>query len=153
MSDVKTVTKSVEQKFADRGIRLTRRRRQVLDVLMSADAALSAYDIAELCNAGSESHMPTMSVSRILDLLQEEQFIHRLETANKYVSCYHIACAHEHSGSQFLICDGCRRVEEIQLSPEAVGAVEMAANAVGFASISPQLEVKGLCVDCQPERI
>ena len=76
-----------EQKCADRGIRLTRRRKEVLRTLVLAESALSAYEIAEQCNADSNDPMPAMSVYRILDFLRDQQFVHRLETANKYISC------------------------------------------------------------------
>ena len=148
MVNSKNILSSVEEKCVERGIRLTPRRRQVLDVLVQAEAALSAYEIAQRCNADSNSPMPAMSVYRILDFLQEQQFVHRLETANKYVSCSHLSCAHEHLQPQFLICNSCRRVEEIDLSSSAVAAMASAASAAGFASISSQLEVRGLCEGC-----
>ena len=131
----------VEQKCADRGIRLTRRRKEVLRTLVLADSALSAYEIAEQCNAGS--------VYRILDFLRDQQFVHRLETANKYISCSHLSCGHDHAQSQFLICNECRKVEEIDFSSEAFSVMEKAASAAGFSSISPQLEVRGLCDSCE----
>lgn len=138
-----------EQKCLQGGVRFTHRRKQVLSVLIKADAALSAYEIAEQCNADSDTKMPAMSVYRILDLLQEQNLIHRLEIANKYISCSHISCSHEHNKSQFLICGGCRHVEEIYLSHDAVDALQTAASAAGFSAISPQLEITGWCGQCQ----
>jgi Fur family zinc uptake transcriptional regulator len=149
MVDYDTVMSAAEQKCIQGGIRFTKRRKQVLSVLIEADVALSAYEIAERCNAGSDSNMPAMSVYRILDLLQDQNLIHRLEIANKYVSCSHMTCSHEHDQSQFLICGGCRHVEEIYLSPDAVDALQTAASSAGFSAISPQLEIKGWCADCR----
>ena len=149
MVDYQTAMTAVEQKCLQGGIRFTKRRKQVLSVLIKADVALSAYEIAERCNAGSDSNMPAMSVYRILDLFQEQNFIHKLEIANKYVCCAHLSCSHEHEKSQFLICGGCRHVEEIYLSPDAVDALQTAASAAGFSAISPQLEIKGWCAQCQ----
>ena len=108
MLDYEKAISIAEQKCLQGGVRFTQRRKQVLSVLIRADAALSAYEIAEQCNADSDTKMPAMSVYRILDLLQEQNLIHRLEIANKYVSCSHISCSHEHNKSQFLICGGCR---------------------------------------------
>ena len=139
----------VEQKCVDRGIRLTRRRKEVLRTLVLAESALSAYEIAEQCNADSNDPMPAMSVYRILDFLRDQQFVHRLETANKYISCSHLSCGHDHAQSQFLICNECRKVEEIDFSSEAFSVMEKAASAAGFSSISPQLEVRGLCDRCE----
>ena len=149
MVDYETVMSAAEQKCIQGGIRFTERRKQVLSVLIEADAALSAYEIAERCNAGSDSNMPTMSVYRILDLFQEQNLIHKLDIANKYVCCAHISCSHEHDSSQFLICGSCRHVEEISLSDEAVQALQTAASAAGFNAISPQLEIKGRCSRCE----
>ena len=149
MVDYKSVMSAAEQKCVQGGIRFTKRRKQVLSVLIEADVALSAYEIAERCNADSESNMPAMSVYRILDLFQEQNFIHKLEIANKYVCCLHISCSHEHNRSQFLICGSCRHVEEINLSEDAVKALQTAASAVGFSAISPQLEIKGRCAQCE----
>ena len=149
MLDYETAMSIAEQKCTEQGVRFTRRRKQVLSVLIRADAALSAYEIAEQCDADSDTKMPAMSVYRILDLLREQNLIHRLETANKYISCSHITCSHEHDQSQFLICDGCRHVEEIYLSSDAVDALKMAASSAGFDAISPQLEIKGWCTDCR----
>ena len=149
MLDYETAMSIAEQKCTEQGVRFTRRRKQVLSVLIKADAALSAYEIAEQCDADSDTKMPAMSVYRILDLLREQNLIHRLETANKYISCSHITCSHEHDQSQFLICDSCRHVEEIYLSSDAVDALKMAASSAGFDAISPQLEIKGWCTDCR----
>ena len=149
MVDYETVMSVAEQKCIQGGIRFTKRRKQVLSVLIEADVALSAYEIAERCNAGSDSNMPAMSVYRILDLFQEQNFIHKLEIANKYVCCAHISCSHEHDKSQFLICGSCRHVEEINLSEDAVKALQTAASAAGFSAISPQLEIKGRCAQCE----
>ena len=149
MVDYKKGMSAAEQKCIQGGIRFTKRRKQVLSVLIQADAALSAYEIAERCNAGSDSSMPAMSVYRILDLFQEQNLIHKLDIANKYVCCAHISCSHEHDNSQFLICGSCRHVEEISLSDDAVQALQAAASAAGFDAISPQLEIKGRCSRCE----
>ena len=149
MVDYKSAMSAAEQKCVQGGIRFTKRRKQVLSVLIEADVALSAYEIAERCNADSDSNMPAMSVYRILDLFQEQNFIHKLEIANKYVCCSHISCSHEHNKSQFLICGSCRHVEEISLSEDAVEALQTAASAAGFSAISSQLEIKGRCAQCE----
>ena len=149
MVDYQSVMTAAEQKCLHQGIKFTKRRKQVLSVLIEADVALSAYEIAERCNAGSDSNMPAMSVYRILDLFQEQNLIHKLDIANKYVCCAHISCSHEHDNSQFLICGSCRHVEEISLSDDAVRALQTAASAVGFNAISPQLEIKGRCSRCE----
>ena len=152
MVNYQSVMTAAEQKCLQQGIRFTKRRKQVLSVLIKANVALSAYEIAERCSADSDSNMPAMSVYRILGFLQNQNLIHRLEIANKYVSCSHVTCSHEHGQSQFLICGGCRHVEEIYLSPDAVDALQTAASSAGFSAISPQLEIKGWCAECHQSK-
>ena len=149
MAEVKDSIESAEQKCQQRGKKLTRRRREVLTMLLQADRAVSAYELVDLCNDGSDEPMPPMSVYRILEFLQAEQFVHKLETANKYIACKHIACEHEHKQPQFLICNDCHKVQELDTSSEALSSVEAAASMLNFKLLSPQLEVTGYCGLCK----
>ena len=149
MTKLKDSIESAEQKCHQRGKKLTRRRREVLTMLLQADRAVSAYELVDLCNESSNEPMPPMSVYRILEFLQAEQFVHKLETANKYIACKHIACEHEHKQPQFLICNDCHKVQELDTSSEALSSVEAAASMLNFKLLSPQLEVTGYCGLCK----
>ena len=149
MTELKEAIKSAELKCHQRGKKLTRRRREVLTMLLQADRAVSAYELVDLCNDDSDEPMPPMSVYRILEFLQAEQFVHKLETANKYIACKHIACEHEHKQPQFLICNDCHKVQELDTSSEALSSVEAAASMLNFKLLSPQLEVTGYCGLCK----
>mgnify|MGYP001452343897 FL=1 len=149
MTDFKEAIESAERKCAQRGIKLTRRRREVLTTLLEANRALSAYELVNLCNESSNEPMPAMSVYRILEFLRAEQFVHKLETANKYIACKHIACEHEHKQPQFLICNDCHKVQELDTAVEALSSVETAASMLNFKLLNPQLEVSGSCGLCK----
>ncbi len=149
MTDFKEAIESAERKCSQRGIKLTRRRREVLTTLLEANRALSAYELVNLCNESSNEPMPAMSVYRILEFLREEQFVHKLETANKYIACKHIACEHEHKQPQFLICNDCHKVQELDTAVEALSSVETAASMLNFKLLNPQLEVSGSCGLCK----
>ena len=149
MTELKDSIESAEQKCHQRGKKLTRRRREVITMLLQADRAISAYELVDLCNENSNEPMPPMSVYRILEFLQAEQFVHKLETANKYIACKHIACEHEHKQPQFLICNDCHKVQELDTSSEALSSVEAAASMLNFKLLSPQLEVTGYCGLCK----
>ena len=144
MTRLKDSIESAEQKCHQRGKKLTRRRREVLTMLLQSNRAVSAYELVSLCNDVSDEPMPPMSVYRILEFLQAEQFVHKLETANKY-----IACEHEHKQPQFLICNDCHKVQELDTSSEALSSVEAAASMLNFKLLSPQLEVTGYCGLCK----
>jgi len=149
MTDFKEAIESAERKCSQRGIKLTRRRREVLTTLLESNRALSAYELVNLCNESSNEPMPAMSVYRILEFLREEQFVHKLETANKYIACKHIACEHEHKQPQFLICNDCHKVQELDTAVEALSSVETAASMLNFKLLNPQLEVSGSCGLCK----
>lgn len=149
MTELKEAIKSAELKCHQRGKKLTRRRREVLTMLLQVNRAVSAYELVSLCNDDSDEPMPPMSVYRILEFLQAEQFVHKLETANKYIACKHIACEHEHKKPQFLICNDCNKVQELDTDSEALSSVEAAASMLNFKLLNPQLEVSGSCGLCK----
>ncbi len=133
---------------AEAGGRLTEKRAQILTLLLQAKAPLSAYEVADAYNKASDSQMPTMSVYRILDFLQSGQLVHKLNSANKYVACSHIACSHDHQVPQFLICEQCKRVKEIAISHSLVSALTEQVQEAGFKLLGSQLELQCLCEDC-----
>ena len=139
-----------EHRCEDSGVKLTNRRRQVLNALLQEDRALSAYELMEVCNRESNEPMPAMSVYRILSFLEEQSLAHKLSSANKYVACSHITCAHQHyRRPQFLICNDCTKVQEVELSSEALAAMVQVAETAGFHLESRQLELSGICNDCR----
>jgi Fur family zinc uptake transcriptional regulator len=89
-----------------------------------------------------------MSVYRILEFLEENNLIHRLNTTNKYIACSHIICEHSHQAPQFLICKSCSKVEEVSIPKTVVASVGKAAGEAGFRLASKQLEIECYCSDC-----
>ena len=143
----------VEQYCERNGIRLTDRRRQVLGELLRSDKALSAYELIDDCNKNGERNISAMSIYRILDYLESQRLIHKLNSANKYVACSHIVCDHKHGSSQFLICGGCSKVEELNVPPTTISALKASVEEAGFSLVSPHLEVKCLCGPCSREQV
>ena len=143
----------VEQYCEKHGIRLTERRKQVLGELLQSEKALSAYELIDDCNKKAKKNISAMSIYRILDYLESQRLIHKLNLTNKYVACSHIACEHGHVTSQFLICGGCSKVEEVNFSPSAISALEASVEAAGFSLMSPHIELKCLCGRCSKEQL
>ncbi len=149
-SQLDSLLRAAEVSCAEKGARLTQRRRQVLSVLMQSSSPLSAYEVLDLCNRSTTSAMPAMSVYRILDFLEQQLLVHRLSTSNKFVSCAHIACDHKHfRTTHFLLCEGCSSVEEVDATEEASEALEQMAKTVGFKLTAQQFELSGICTSCQ----
>ncbi len=148
MNSVLENIKRAEQNCKEHGVRLTSKRKQVLSGLLQADKALSAYELIDQCKDESGKTMPAMSIYRILDFLAEEHLVHKLDSNNKYVACSHITCCHGHEVTQFLICEKCQRVDEINIKQSMIEQLQSNVKSAGYHLISPQLEMKCLCETC-----
>lgn len=122
--------------------RLTSPRRRVLELLLSADQPLKAYDlIAAYGEAGEPAKPPT--VYRALEFLERLGFAHRIESLNAYVPCRLAGDGHQ---AAFLICDCCGATQEFE--PD-FSAQRLAAAAAGYAVSGITLEARGLCPACR----
>ena len=140
---------AAERQCADNGVRLTTKRKQVLSALLQSEKALSAYELRDYCHTLFGLSMPTMSIYRILDFLQQQHLVHVLKLANKYVACSHIRCRHEHKVPQFLICGNCQSVKEVGISQSLMTSLNEYVLAAGYHLQSPQLEMDCLCESCK----
>jgi len=137
-----------EQRCAKNGTRLTKKRKQVLAILLNADKAASAYDVIDRYEVEYGEKLPPMSVYRMLDFLVQEHLVHKLKLANKYVACSDID-SESHGASQFLICSQCDRVREVGINPETVADLKRNSQAAGFKVELPQLEIECVCHNCE----
>ena len=149
MSHSSQLIASAERKCLESGARLTSRRRFVLKTLIEAGGSMSAYELLDRCNESLPKPMPAMSIYRILDFLENNSFVHKLTSQNKYIACEHIECCDQHFfRSQFLICSECPIVREIKLEPATYESMEQTAATAGFSLEGTQLEVMGACTSC-----
>lgn len=102
------VLRRAEQHCAERGVRLTRQRRTVLELLCTSDTPLSAYELLDRMRTSIRNPAPS-TVYRALDFLLEQGLVHKLESLHAFVGCTHPE--HPHAG-QFLICADCGDVAE-----------------------------------------
>lgn len=148
MLSVQEKMSHAERKCRDSGARLTNKRKLILSSLLLSDKAMSAYELVDYLKNELDESIPAMSVYRILEFLQKEQFVHKLNLANKFVACSHIQCDHRHAIPQFLICCECQRVEEVNLGKITASELETNVAKAGFQLVSPQIEINCLCGDC-----
>lgn len=145
---VEKIIERVERQCRENGTRLTKKRKQILSGLLQSDKALSAYELVEYCKSELNESVPAMSVYRILAFLQDEQLVHKLNLANKYVACAHIDGEHAHEASQFLICQSCQRVKEVDIGDSVVKSLRQNVLDAGFELGNPQLEINCICEGC-----
>jgi len=126
-----------------RGVRLTEQRKTVLKLLCVSDKPLSAYELLDRLRGVFKNPSPP-TVYRALGFLLEQGLVHKLESLHAYVGCTHPEHSH---ASQFLICDDCGEVTEVEDSSVAQ-SLNAAGKAVGFRAKRPVVEVLGTCAQC-----
>ncbi|MBK1649251.1 Fur family transcriptional regulator [Rhabdochromatium marinum] len=127
----------------ERGLRLTEQRKTVLRLLCAANKPMSAYELLECMRTVVKNPAPP-TVYRALDFLLEQGLAHKLESLHAYIGCTHPD--HPHA-SQFLICDGCGEVTEVE-DASVAASLQAAGQALGFQAKRPIVEVLGTCAQC-----
>jgi Fur family zinc uptake transcriptional regulator len=138
---------TAEELCRDRGLRFTRLRRRVLELVWDGHRPVGAYEIlAALNDEGKRAAPPT--VYRALDFLIEAQLVHRLDSLNAYIGCADPSKAHD---GQFLICSSCRSVAELD-DPGLQETVAERAASIGFRATHQVLEIQGICAACDEKQ-
>ncbi|MEM8594692.1 MAG: Fur family transcriptional regulator [Pseudomonadota bacterium] len=148
MDNVERIIELAEQQCSEHGARLTRKRKVILQGLLSANKALSAYELVDVCKSQTGDELPPMSIYRILNFLVAENLVHKLELANKYIACAHISCSHSHGDPQFLICRQCNKVREVDIKQRTLDDLKLSALNAGFKVVGSQIELNCICDDC-----
>ena len=143
-----SVLKHAKKRCSDKGIKLTAKREVVLEGLVAAKKALSAYELADYCRIKLKTELLPMSVYRILEFLEQSGLAHRLNISNKYIACSHISCDHAHQPPQFLICKSCSKVEEVSIPERAIEMLTKATKKAGFLLADNKLEIECFCNNC-----
>lgn len=125
------------------GVRNTRQRTAVVELLSELDNFTSAKDIHhELENR--EARVGLTTVYRTLQSLAEidaVDVLHMASGESLYRACH--SDAHHHH----LVCTKCGRTEEIDGGPVENWAKEVASK-YGFALTGHDAEIFGVCADC-----
>jgi len=148
-----TALERAEALCQTRGVQLTPLRRDVLRLVLEAEAPIGAYALLDQLKASRPKAAPP-TVYRALDFLLEQGLIHRLERLNAFMGCTEALEGHDHDHDhahdhphQFLICRGCGATREI--SDHAVeAAIAAAAARGGFSAPRATVEIEGLCAKC-----
>ena len=149
MTKLDNVIEQAEQSCKIHGVRLTDKRTKILSSLIKAKKALSAYELIDACKNYFDENISAMTMYRVLEFLEEEHLIHKLNLSNKYVVCSHITCDHEHDEVPlFLICNQCNNVEETSIIRSMMDSLKQRIEDSKCQLVSSQLEVFCLCQTC-----
>jgi len=128
---------------AQRGARLTPLRRRVLEMVWARHEPVLAYDLLDRLRREKQRAAPP-TIYRALEFLLAHGLIHRIESLNAYIGCVDPTVEH---ASQFLICQQCRTVAELD-DPDIGRVVRARAHRAGFHVLQSTVEVAGLCPVC-----
>ncbi len=128
---------------ARRGLRLTAIRRRVLELVWTNHEPVKAYDLLEILKREKKGAAPP-TVYRALEFLQQQGYVHKIESLNAYVGCGEPG---HQTTAQFLICHVCGVVAELE-DAEIGSLIAQKARVLGFTSKHQTIEVHGLCTAC-----
>jgi len=150
-SSVQSTLERASEKCINHGEKLTPKRSLILKTMIEADSPLSAYDIINNISTRNNTAMPATSVYRILAFLESLNLVHKLASENKYVPCEHIDCEDEHKSPQFLICQKCHKVKEVNILQSVMDEIKQHVKDSEYKLINSVLEINCICKDCQME--
>ena len=137
------VTQDSVQILRAEGLKITRPRKQVLEVLEGAQKPLSPYDIQRLLNKEGK-YLNHVTIYRILDLFCSLNLAHRILSSGRFVKC---AVASKEGCHRFVICRRCGALQEFADEDLCHQESESARN-LGFHTECHFSESSGLCADC-----
>ena len=128
-----------------RGVRLTARRRQVLELLWESGRPMGAYEVIDALKRRASRPIAPPTVYRALEFLMSQRFVSKIESRNAYVPCAHPERRHD---CIFFICDDCGASVELEDQRVEQLLAEDAANRLGFRVTRRVVEVEGPCRNC-----
>lgn len=129
------------------GTRLTRLRRQVLELVWQSHRPLGAYALMDLLQSHSDrDRVAPPTVYRALDFLLECGFIHKVHSLNAFIGRQNPT----HSGDTeaLFICSQCNHTEEVH-STSIQQAINLNASQHKFTVNAQIVEITGLCFNCK----
>ena len=131
--------KAAEAHCTERGEKLTPVRRRVLELVLSAEAPVKAYDLLEALKPGPGAAKPP-TVYRALDFLVTAGLVHKVEALSAFVGCAH---SHDEGAAELYICSDCGSVTERH------GQAVCSHVPDGFQIERSVVEHFGHCADCR----
>ena len=129
---------------AERGVRLTALRRQVLELLYETDGPRGAYELIEALQKSTARKIAPPTVYRALEFLIEQGLAAKIESRNAYAPCAHPDRRHD---CLFFICSDCGGMSEVD-DPRVERQLKKSADGLGFRVSRRVVEVQGTCASC-----
>jgi Fur family peroxide stress response transcriptional regulator len=140
---LKTRLSEMKAALSDKGVTMTPRREQLLEVLLASDRHPSVSEIHE----GVKRYFPGTSLATIyntIELLKDTGQVLEIEfsgASNRYDG--RIPRSHPH-----LVCEVCEKVEDLDIA-ELKDPFEDISNSTGYRILRHRVDFYGVCPDCQ----
>lgn len=128
------------------GVRLTRIRRQVLELVLEYPDVVKAYDLLEDLKRIRRNAAPP-TVYRALEFLVEIGILHRIKSLNAFVFCPQFRHPHV---SVIINCTRCGHTREIAAEKPLSYLIEFCEEN-GFNPTREPMILTGLCSECKKE--
>lgn len=134
---------SLKKQFQDKGLKMTRPRQAILEVLLHQPAWVTARDLYNDM-AAQQRHIDFSTICRNLDVLTASGLLCRVDRDNNGIFAYRIREMKEHH--HHIICRSCGKITPMEFCPlEQMSA----CHAEGFSELECRFEVYGTCQECQ----
>jgi Fur family zinc uptake transcriptional regulator len=137
------IENTIEKTCLERNLKFTDLRRKVFFIMSKSHRMIKAYDILAQMRKNNPSIEPP-TVYRALDFLIENNFIHKINSFNSYITCYNFV---SEKFCFFLICSKCGSVEE-NLDSRFSNLILSSVRKHKLFLQKSSLEIEGICNNC-----
>lgn len=129
------------------GYKITGPRMAVIEVLAKTSRSLSPYKIAEIALQKYKINLDTVTVYRIIQVMEKLELVHKVHGVEGYIRC-EVKKEDDKDCHHSFICRKCKKIQEI--SGENLDAfIKQAQREHKFRVEKHQLELSGLCRKCK----
>jgi Fur family ferric uptake transcriptional regulator len=139
----------IQGSLKTRGIRVTRQRRILLDLIDRAGRHLDAEELYELAKK-QDPKLNRVTVYRTLKMLKQGQLVDELDLMH-YEGDQHYYETRAKREHAHIVCLGCGKIEEFYGEPLSRLRRQIEAD-LGFQILTARTEVGGYCSSCQALR-
>lgn len=138
--------RSTQSTLEERGIRLTKQRKILLDIIDQSGAHLDAERLYQLAKE-RDSKLNRVTVYRTLKLLKEGGLVDELDLMH-YAGDQHYYETRMKQEHAHVICLKCGRIEEY-FGEQLRSLRQQIQETLGFEIVAARTEVGGYCAHCQ----
>lgn len=143
-SELKASIHKVKEICKSNKLGFTEIRKQVFEIIVKNNKPIKAYEILDKISNINNKHSHPPTVYRAIDFLIENGFVHKLNSINSFVGCFHPKA---HKECYFLICKKCNIYQEC-CDDSLKDRISKTAIYNNFVICNTTLEIEGHCIDC-----